>query len=720
MYILIFADRGHPKAETVSVSAIFLYGPLTGSAQKHTMINLSDAQRQTAKKYHKKESPVDPVEAFRTKMLEYRLDPGVIDISGNLIRFDVDKKGDAAGWYIFFHDEISAGAFGNWKTGDNVDWCSKEKGCMTDDENEKYKKIIETSRKKRKEELIYLQKRAKKRAREIWNESKQVTNHDYLLNKQVEPYGIREHNGDLVIPIYNISGEIESLQFIKPDGKKILLPGGKKKGNFFCIPGDHQTLICEGYSTGASIHHATGGTVYCAIDSGNLPATAKTIREKFPSAQITICADNDRFTPGNPGVSKGKDAALAISAKLSIPCFDGIDGSENEALKLTDFNDLMVKSSAAEVSKQITGNSKHEIDFQPLSVSCTQVSLRLKRRPKALEFIFKYNDNGLIPRGIVGVLTATGGTGKTFFLLSMAMAAAGGSNFGPINAPAAIKTLVIVGEDSQDELDRRLWDIGRGEFPEFMCAASVYGELGPLMRLDGSQPVYADAYFWLDETIRRHPGVELLILDPKSRFYGLDENNNDHATRWIQCLESLSKKYGLTIIFSHHTGKDNGDKISQGMGRGASAIVDGCRWQAGIVRMSEKEADSLGIENHRDYIVFNAPKGNYSPDIPKNIYFKRGENGVLEFAEPWLDRLKRLSDILVEIIESDPTEYTVSELKTKKAGKGVADEISEKEPGFSRKKDMPIMISFLLKSKRLIECESGNNRKVLKVGNSFT
>jgi replicative DNA helicase len=230
----------------------------------------------------------------------------------------------------------------------------------------------------------------------------------------------------------------------------------------------------------------------------------------------------------------------------------------------------------------------------------TKVKDRLVAKPAPVEFVFKYHDQGLIPKGVVGVLTATGGTGKTFFLLGLSCAAAQGGGLGPIQAVRQLRTLVVIGEDNQDELDRRLWNIGKGRYPDLLHACSVYGEIGPLMRLDGSVPVRADGFYWLEETIKGHPGLELLVLDPKSRLYGLDENKADHSTQWIQSLEYLAKKYELTILFSHHTAKDNGAKISQNMSRGSSAIVDGCRWQGGLARMGESQAEKYGIKNPRD------------------------------------------------------------------------------------------------------------------------
>lgn len=72
-------------------------------------------------------------------------------------------------------------------------------------------------------------------------------------------------------------------------------------------------------------------------------SAAKAVREKHPSASITICADNDRSTDGNPGVTKGRQVAEAIDATLVYP--EGCSGS--------DFNDLATEKGLEEVKRQI-------------------------------------------------------------------------------------------------------------------------------------------------------------------------------------------------------------------------------------------------------------------------------------------------------------------------------------------------------------------------------
>lgn len=673
------------------------------------MIDLSTAPPQRAERYHLPEVESDPVESFRAAMANHGLVVDNIDTSGTLCRVDIDKPGDKAGWYVFHLGEISAGAYGNWRTELNEKWCSKDRREMSDAESAEYAKLTTEAKAKREALKAELQAEAKVKAREIWESAEPCFVHPYLTKKSVQAHGLKQGRGKLIVPLRDKNGEIHNLQFIPADGKgKRFLFGGRIEGLSFTIPGNDQFSICEGYSTGATINQATGATVICAMNRVNLAHVAKEVRGACPNSPITICADNDRFTAGNPGLTDATKAAKAVSAKLVFPVFDGLDGGDDPERNLTDFNDLAAVGGLELVKEQASAPTQRG-KLPPLTDFGTKVGGRLKARPKPLEFIFKFNDQGLIPRGVLGALTATGGTGKTFWLLSLAMAGATGGNFGPINAPRALKTLVIVGEDTQDELDRRLWDIGKGQFPDLMHAASVYGEVGPLMRLEGASPVLADTWYWLDETIAKHKGLELLILDPKSRFYGLDENNSEHATQWVQCLEQLSKKHDITILFSHHTSKDTAGTISQNMSRGSSAIVDGCRWQGGLVRMDDATASRWGIDNARDYILFDAPKSNYAADLPKAMVFRRTESGVLEYCEPGAEIRQEMADALFGMLEMDTTKYSKDELVFRPAGVGIAKEMKTLFPAFKRRSTMERVIDQLLRDERLFEVDGDSD-----------
>jgi phage/plasmid primase-like uncharacterized protein len=678
------------------------------------MIDLNIAKPQKSERYKAPEVPNDPAASLSHKMEEYGLDSGSLIGDGKLHRFKSNGRSNQSAWYVFHLNlqGVSGAAFGDWATGLKETWCSHDTHKLSDDDAKQYYASMKEASRLRKEQEALNQNEASRKAVKKLDNTKDVTYHPYLEKKGVSaPSGIKQDGDLLLIPMTDTDGKIWSAQEIKGDGTKNFPFGSKILGNSFTIQGSETIAICEGIATGISIHEATGATVIIAFNRANMKPVAEAVRAKCPGSQILICADNDQFTPGNPGITDGKSAAQAVNGQLCFPTFTDLGD------RPTDFNDLAMREGIEMVKNQIHTPGQ-KAPFPPFQADKSKVKGRIVKALPPVEYIFNYEDQGLIPKGVVGVLCAAGGTGKTFWLLSLAYAGAAGGNFGPISAPKPIKTLVLVAEDPQDELDRRLWNIGKGQFPEDLHAGSIYGEVGPLMRLDGNVPVRADGYYWLEQTIQNHPGMELLILDPKSRLFGLNENDNDHCTQWIQSLEYLAKQYGLTILFSHHTSKEEGGKISQNMGRGGSAIVDGCRWQAGLVRMDGKTADHFGIDTPRDYIVFDAPKSNYAADLPGQIYFRRGNQGVLEFVDPAKVRLRSVADALLAMLRSDPKSYTRRQLERGDQGKDLVDELKEHIPSFKRTTDTKKAIDMLLESGALYEAENdgaGTGRKGLSL-----
>ena len=95
-----------------------------------------------------------------------------------------------------------------------------------------------------------------------------------------------------------------------------------------------------------------------AFDAGNLEPVAKKLREKFPNAAITICADNDHkhtrrtpegTEPWNKGVELAQRAAQEVGGKVVAPIFT----DEERAKGLTDFNDLHKSRGLDEVKRQV-------------------------------------------------------------------------------------------------------------------------------------------------------------------------------------------------------------------------------------------------------------------------------------------------------------------------------------------------------------------------------
>jgi putative DNA primase/helicase len=68
-----------------------------------------------------------------------------------------------------------------------------------------------------------------------------------------------------------------------------------------------------------------------AFDCGNLEPVALMVRRMHPNAKIIIAADNDCATPGNPGLTAARKAAIAVGGLVSVPVFpDGRPGDWND------------------------------------------------------------------------------------------------------------------------------------------------------------------------------------------------------------------------------------------------------------------------------------------------------------------------------------------------------------------------------------------------------
>lgn len=280
----------------------------------------------------------EAIEQFRAAIHSAGLHPPeVIEPDGKLHRFASNgKRRDEAGWYVFHEDGIPAGAFGDWRGGLSETWQADIGRRLSPQEEATHRARVEAMRRDREAEDTRRKAEAREKAAAIWQAADPAPeDHAYLRKKRIKTEGLRVHEGALVIPMRD-GAELHSLQFIGADGDKRFLAGGRVNGCYFSI-GKPDDVLCvaEGFATGASIHEATGHAVAVAFSAGNLLPVARSLRTKFPDLRLILCADDDIKTPGNPGLAKAREAALAVGASLAVPDFGANrpDGS-------TDFNDL--------------------------------------------------------------------------------------------------------------------------------------------------------------------------------------------------------------------------------------------------------------------------------------------------------------------------------------------------------------------------------------------
>lgn len=257
-------------------------------------------------------------------------DPSAIVFdTSEIIRFHVagDKSGSLNGFWRGFSDGIPAGVFGSWKTGQKHLWTSGNPNQWSDSDRAAYTARIERIKAQRDAEQASTHAAIARDATERFNALPDASpDQGYLVKKRIAPLNAKQDGSLLVLAIQDWDGAIHSLQTIAPNGRKMMLKGGAKKGYHILIGGNPEgrLLICEGYATGVSlVGMDTEAQVIAAVDAYNLRTVAQAARERFPTRGIVLCADNDPT-----GVRCATSAAKAISGKVLIPPEIGADWND--------------------------------------------------------------------------------------------------------------------------------------------------------------------------------------------------------------------------------------------------------------------------------------------------------------------------------------------------------------------------------------------------------
>ena len=169
-----------------------------------------------------------------------------------------------------------------------------------------------------------------------------------------------------MVPMRDVEGRLWGVQTITPDGGKLYMAGGRRRGAHALLgellPGQ-PLLIAEGFATAATMREVTGLAVAVAFDSGNLVEVSRAYRERDPALRIVIAADNDHHLPRrevplpNVGEVKAAAAAQEVGGVVLQPTFAPTDVG-------TDWNDYAAQHGKAAVRLQVQAElGKHGIEL---------------------------------------------------------------------------------------------------------------------------------------------------------------------------------------------------------------------------------------------------------------------------------------------------------------------------------------------------------------------
>ncbi|MCL2029797.1 MAG: zincin-like metallopeptidase domain-containing protein [Deltaproteobacteria bacterium] len=271
---------------------------------------------------------------------------GIPVLDGKIHRVPVQgaASGSKDGAYCAHPDGRPSGWFKNHKTGLQGTWVHSSHVLTQDQKNALQTEALERQAERDRIRGGNYLEAARRAAQKLAQGVEANNEHPYLKAKGVESFGLSmDGQGNLLVPGLNLDRqEIQTIQTITPEGKKYFEPGAKKTGAVFLIgispqaPAPPAILVAEGYSTGATLHQATGLPVAVAFDAGNLPPAGEALKRKFSTTVLTFCADNDHLNPQNPGLEKALAAARAVGGQVLVPGFTPAE----KAKGFTDWNDL--------------------------------------------------------------------------------------------------------------------------------------------------------------------------------------------------------------------------------------------------------------------------------------------------------------------------------------------------------------------------------------------
>lgn len=257
---------------------------------------------------------------------------------GNLIRFrcEGDAKSRRNGWAIIYLDERPAGAFGNYKqnTG-TLKWKSgSDRPALSEAERSALQREWTAAKGRREAERYANERQTALDAADMWQRATPASaDHGYVQAKRIDPAPLRQMGQSLLVPMFDHAGTLWNLQRIAPDGEKRFLRGGRTEDLFNIIgtfaPETEAAIFSEGYSTGDTVHRATGIPVIVTFSTSNLPRIARLWADRRPDLDYTVFADDDAATAlkneartgkyFNPGIEAAEAAAAEIGAAVAYP-----------------------------------------------------------------------------------------------------------------------------------------------------------------------------------------------------------------------------------------------------------------------------------------------------------------------------------------------------------------------------------------------------------------
>ncbi|HCN90184.1 MAG TPA: helicase [Oxalobacteraceae bacterium] len=331
--------------------------------------------------------------------------------------------------------------------------------------------------------------------------------------------------GWLVVPCLD-GGKLQTLQFVPGEGQKLNMPGASFNDGFFTvgeIGAGGSVYVVEGVGQAWAVHAATGAAAVVCFGAGRMATVAASVRAKHPAARLVLVPDRAK-----------ENQAAAIAAAVHCEwCELPTDKPANY-----DANDYAMEHGADALAIMLDRTKTPPMRFKLLSAA------DLSNAPP-----MRWMVRGVLPLDGLAALYGPSGSGKSFLVLDVAAAVAGGAYdwFGRRVTQCPVTYCALEGEAGMGKRVNAWSRHNRKPVPA--CLRFI---TQPLDLLAGSDVVD------LAKAVQVAGGAGgLVILDTLNRAApGADENSSVDMGNIIAAAKRLQNLTGGLVLLVHHTGKD--------------------------------------------------------------------------------------------------------------------------------------------------------------------
>ena len=358
----------------------------------------------------------------------------------------------------------------------------------------------------------------------------------YIDRKKGKPDGLRVYPASappLVVRGQNVSGylavpcwsgeHLQTLQFIPlGKGEKLNLPGAQFNDGFFTVGQiTDRAYIVEGVGQAWAVNQVTGCAAVVCFGASRMATVAKVLRTQHPAAALVIVPDRGKEEQA------AKIAADVSGQWVAMPA----DKPSN-----FDANDLMQEAGTGALAALLKRTQAPAVRYKMLSGDdlCNAPPMRWMVR-------------GVLPVDGLAALYGASGSGKSFLILDMGCAIAGGTAwFGRRVTRAPVTYVCLEGEAGAGKRVKA-WRLHHGKpLPD---ALRFITQPFNLLSDDVSDLVRA--------VIAGGGAGGMVILDTLNRSTpGADENSSVDMGNLIAAAKALQTLIGGLVLLVHHTGKD--------------------------------------------------------------------------------------------------------------------------------------------------------------------